>query len=398
MKDKKKVYVICGVIGAVLLGVLIYFAATYLPRLQTGKEIADALQPMLEAENQSMKLDVAADFGGELVNFDADIYLVKEDETKYLVFEQNGYPLYLVDNVLFLENGKAYKIADQMQTQVVEYEGLFLEIAAAYEIFEITKTETDTEVCYEVTVTGEQVKALLAAVMPTENELLGDIESLQVKMITTAGVMDQVEVSGSANVNGAAVQIAVTISDFKVLEDGEYAIPELVKESVKTVDKDSLFSLTEDLYRLLLAVNEFSDFENISGRAILKANLGVLEIDKEVDLAQLKEGLSDVENPTELKELPALVAFLCLEGDITCVEDNGAYIYTLSLNQDSMKKIASSIAPEIVNYVVKLTVGVAEVIVEDGTVSSMRIDIRGNLNLLLTELPIEVGAEFIFSN
>lgn len=373
-----------------------YLAITYLPRLQTGNEIANVLRPVLEAENQSMKLDVEADFAEESFELEAEIYLVNEGDVKFFVLDQNEYPLYIVDNILFMQNGKAYKIAEQMQTQVSEYQSLFIEIAAAYELFEITKTETDNETCYEIVVTGEQAATLLEAMMPTDNELIRDIENIYVKLITSDEQLNRVEVSGGANVNDAAVQVLVTISDFKVLSEGEYTIPDIIKESLKTVDQDALFNLTEDLYRLIVGVNKFSDFENINGTVSLYANLGVLQMSKEVDLAQLKEGLSDVENPEDIQEIPAVIAFLCMEGDISCVEIDGKYVYTLSLNQDSMKKIASSIAPEIVNYVVNLTEGIAEVVIEDGSVSNMSVDIKGGLNLLVTEFPVEVGAEFIF--
>lgn len=396
MKGKKKTYIICGALGIIIIGVLMYLAITYLPRLQTGNEIANVLRPVLEAENQSMKLDVEADFAEESFELEAEIYLVNEGDVKFFVLDQNEYPLYIVDNILFMQNGKAYKIAEQMQTQVLEYQSLFIEIAAAYELFEITKTETDNETCYEIVVTGEQAATLLEAMMPTDNELIRDIENIYVKLITSDEQLNRVEVSGGANVNDAAVQVLVTISDFKVLSEGEYTIPDIIKESLKTVDQDALFNLTEDLYRLIVGVNKFSDFENINGTVSLYANLGVLQMSKEVDLAQLKEGLSDVENPEDIQEIPAVIAFLCMEGDISCVEIDGKYVYTLSLNQDSMKKIASSIAPEIVNYVVNLTEGIAEVVIEDGSVSNMSVDIKGGLNLLVTEFPVEVGAEFIF--
>ena len=106
---------------AILFTVIIWFCVTYLPRIQIGKEISDLLQPMLTEENKSMHLHVAADVNGESFLLDSDIYLVKEGETAYFVMEQKEVPIYIVDNLLFFENGHAFKLADEMERPEQDY-------------------------------------------------------------------------------------------------------------------------------------------------------------------------------------------------------------------------------------------------------------------------------------
>ena len=396
MDKKKKIGIVCAIGSMVLVGVIIYLIAVWYPKLQTGSEIEHALKPFLEAENKTLSLDIEADFNNEQITLQTAVFMVKEEAVDYIVFEQQDFPIYIAENLLLLENGKAFLISEDMQSKVMQSENLFLQVVAAYEMFEITRTENEEEIWYEIQVTGEQVTTLLNALMPLEDEPLSGIQDLHVKLVTVKDVLDRIEVEGSAEVNGTALAVEAVVSTFQILETGEYAIPEAVKESVQTVDRDALFNLTEDLYRLLLATSRITNFDDLSGNVKLHANLGVLEMNKQVELAQLRDGLSDMENASEVKALPGFVAFLCMEGDISCVEKDGSYVYTLSLNQDSMKTIASAIVPEIINYVVELTVGTAEVIVTDGYITTTRMDIRGNLNLLISELPVEVGAEFIF--
>jgi len=396
MSKKAKIGIVIGVIAAILIGIGVYFGITIYPKMQIGKEITNALQPILEAKNQSMHVKVVANTMGKNIDLESDMYFVEVDEMQYMVLELGGHPIYMVDNLLFFENGKAYKISEQVQSQVIAYDELFVQIAAVYEMFEIVRTEHDAEKWYEVTVTGEQMDTLLATLMPEQDELTDIIESLYIKMVTTNGNLERVEFEGHAAVSNADVQLEVNISQFQLLEEGAYIIPEIIKENVKSIDRETLFSLTEDLYRLLVAAEKFVDIENLSGKVALHANLGIFKMDHEVDLAQLQQGMTDVENASEVAQIPGIIALLCMEGDIRCEEYNGAYIYTLTLNQEVMKDIAASIAPEIVNYVVTLTTGVAEVVVEDAEIQLMRMDIIGKMNLLISEIPIEVGAEFVF--
>lgn len=457
MNKKKTLYIILGAIGVVLLAIIVFFAVTIYPKLKAGKDIADALQPILEAENQSMYLDVNADINGELISLNTDIYLTKENDIKYMVLEQEGHPFYIVDNMLFLENGKAFLLGEEMQGQALEYEALFVQIAAVYDMFDITAVETDLETSYSVMVTGEQIETLLAAVMPTEQESFKGIETLQVALVTKEKKLDRIELSGKVDLEGTSVQIAVTIADFHILEEGEYAIPEVIKESVATVDKDSLFNLTQDLYRLIVALEPFSDMENIDGTVTMTVDCGLLQMNNTIDFSDLKKwaggiGASDSgnysgadktedntntesdteledavildentidkditdENKTEdnrthtqqlvpeesekinLQQLPKIIGLLCMEGDISCTENGTSYVYRLVLDADFMKQLVESIVPEIVNYVVTLGEGSAELILEEERITSMKIVIKGDLNMIFTEVPMEIGAEFRF--
>lgn len=416
-ENKKKWYIVIGVVVAIVAAVILYFCIAYLPKLQVGKEISDLLQPLLTEENQSMHLDISADLAGELVDFESDIYLVKEDETKYIVMEQYDFPIYVVDNVLYLENGHAFKIAEEMQTQSVEYKDLFLQIAAAYEVFDITCVKTDLETGYSVNVTGEQVQELLRIVMPASagagdgvSKLLSSIENLNLQMSARNDKLDQIEMSGSADIDGKSVQVEIVISEFQVLDAGEYAIPDVVMETVKTVDKDALFNLTEDLYRLIVAFEQFSKQETPTGTVTLSANCGIIDFRQTYDLKEL-ENLADTGNAgtagtigngsvdaEAVENLPAMIGFLCMEGEISCTETDGVFVYQLALDQKMMGTIAEAVAPELVNYVLNLTKGIAEVTIEEEQVSTIKIQIDGSVRVLFTDVPMEVGAEFVFLN
>lgn len=399
-ENKKKWYIIIGVIVAIVAAVVIYVCATYLPRLQVGKEISDLLQPLLTEENQSMHMDVTTDLAGESMNLYSDIYLVKDEETKYVVMEQYDFPIYIADNVLYLENGHAFKMTEEMQMQSVNYDDLFLQLAAAYEVFDITCVKTDLETGYAVNVTGEQVQELLRMVVPVsqesedgENEILSYIENLNVQLIAKGDKLDRIEMSGKADVNGTVVQVEVSLSDFRVLEAGDYVIPDLIKEAVQAVDKDTLFNLTEDLYRCIVAFQKLSNQEN-DGTVTLSANCGIINFNHIYDLKDLATKEIDSMDTEAVENLPAMIGFLCMEGEISCTEVNTGYEYKLVLDKESMQKIAETVVPELVNYVVTMTDGMVVVMLENDSITSIEISIEGSINVLFTEVPAKVGAAF----
>lgn len=399
-ENKKKWYIIIGVIVAIVAAVVIYVCATYLPRLQVGKEISDLLQPLLTEENQSMHMDVTTDLAGESMNLYSDIYLVKDEETKYVVMEQYDFPIYIADNVLYLENGHAFKMTEEMQMQSVNYDDLFLQLAAAYEVFDITCVKTDLETGYAVNVTGEQVQELLRMVVPVsqesedgENEILSYIENLNVQLIAKGDKLDRIEMSGKADVNGTVVQVEVSLSDFRVLEAGDYVIPDLIKEAVQAVDKDTLFNLTEDLYRCIVAFQKLSNQEN-DGTVTLSANCGIINFNHIYDLKDLATKEIDSMDTEAVENLPAMIGFLCMEGEISCTEVNTGYEYKLVLDKESMQKIAETVVPELVNYVVTMTDGMVVVMLENDSITSIEISIEGSINVLFTEVPAKVGAVF----
>lgn len=388
MKNKKLFLIIAGVLAAVAATVCLILGRT----VNHAVKIAEVLKPMLNAENQSMRLDAETAVGGESITLGCKVYLVRQDDIPYRVMEQNGHSIYLTDNLLLLENGKAFKIGDGMQSQFSGYGDLLPLIASLYEIMEITAVESDAETSYHIRVSGAQVQQLLSIIFPTEEVMLEEVEELQVSLITKDDFLDRIQLSADAK----DVQLQIAISDFQNLSAGEYSIPAVIAETVASIDTDSLFSLTEDLYRLVLALEPFSDMDGINGSVKLTADCGIIQLDTAMDLADLKTTSNTRIDPDSLQALPELLGWLCMEGDISCTEDSGSYVYSLILDRDSMEKLSKMILPEIVSYAGDLTEGSVSVILEGDRITSMEVSIKGEINGLITMVPIALGADFSF--
>ncbi|MBQ8041298.1 MAG: hypothetical protein IJ274_15770 [Lachnospiraceae bacterium] len=397
MKKKKQLVIIIVAVIIVILG--IYIGTGTFSKVSDAKQIVEALKPVLGAKNQSMNLKINADVNGTGILLDCNIYMVQEEGISYLVLEQEGNKFYIADNVLFLENGKAFKIAEEMQNQTVTYQNFLPQISEMYEILEITTTETGSEKSYEISVTGEQVQVLLKAVPSMTETDFSMIKTLQVKLITKENVLERVEVFGKADIESTPTEIKITASEFEILEDANSIIPETVKSSATTVDKESLFSLTEDLYRLILALEPFLDMENLSGRLKLTVDCGLIKTNVSLRLSELKTqtGNSGMEiNSANLEALPEMLGLLCMEGDISCTENNGIYSYKLVLDKDTTKKLVQMLIPGVAADTLNLVKGSTEIILAENQIAQMSLSIEGNINAIITEIPMSVGVVFLF--
>jgi len=325
MKNKK---IIIGIL-LIIVVLLLIAVVLFFPKAKTGSEIAALLKPVITAENQSM--DISLDFmiAGKETSIHSTMYWLTEGENTYIVIEQGGHPVYIVDDVLYLENGAAFLIYDkgqEVKKKSLDVE-MFSQIAALYEMFEITVTKEDEIETYTVEVSGEEAQKLIAQALPDVYEELSQIDSLKVNLTAKEDELTSVSYSGGATVNGKEMALQMQVDNFKVLVPGEYVIPGTIQDAIKTVDKDELFCITEDLYRLMVGFSDLANQEQVAGSVKLSANCGMINFKKTYDLAELETNTVDLENAEQIENLPDMIAYLCLEGDISCVEEADGYHY-----------------------------------------------------------------------
>ena len=395
-RSKKTALIVLCVIALVAAAGILCIVLRIAPTVDHALRIASLLQPVIDAKNQTMHTSVCANFDGRILATESDVYLVTEDDTPYLALEQNSNAVYISGNILFLENGKAFNLGDAIQPQVRSYETLLPQIGALYEVLKITAEETDGQRVYSVTVTGEQAKILLDTVSLGETLPADAIRELRLQLTEKNGKLHNIVFSGSGNADGRAVTLHVTLSGFRILSAGDYPIPEKVKQSAATVNRSELFSLTEDLYRLILALAPFADMEKIDGTLDLAVDCGLLQLNTQIDLTDMKTDPSGQLDLDALQKLPAILGFLCMEGDITCKPDGNRYEYALVLDQAAMQELARMILPELAQYSSNLSEGAVSIHLTDRTVTTMAVSLKGEIPILFTSVPVSIRAAFSF--
>lgn len=392
------IFIIVLIIILCIVGALAYWFTKYYPRYQTGKNISNLLQTVLTEENQSMNVEVKADIAGEHLEAEADVCIVSQGKTKYIVIKMDDYVFYVADGVLYLESGKAYKLMEEMKDITAEEVGFFAQIAAIYELVEVKETQEGLDHIYSVTTTEKKAEELLASVAPEETKKLENIEEIALKLVEHEDELESIQMTGDVVFDKKDISFTVAMSNFKVLGEDAYVIPAEVKNAAAMVDKDSLFSLTKDLYRLMIAAHNLSAKEKLEGTVELSANCGAINFNKKCNLEDLEAGISNLANKEEIEKMPQTIAALCLEGDVSCKKVNNAYVYELELEEEEILNLSQTIVPDIVNEVVSLSNGKAIITVENRKVTSMEIIIDGRLTVLLVEIDAKIGAKFVFTN
>lgn len=406
MEKKNVQRIVIGIFLLLLLGVGIYFFKNVFPTVNASFEIRKALQPILDAENKSMHLELEVEAGEQSTQLDVNLYAVKEEEKSYLGIEYKGAHFYVVDNLIFFENGKAFLLTEEESNSskpTVNYMDLLPMLAVAFDELQIERIEEKEKISYQIEVTEEQMQEILAVTMPSKVDNIDGIECLQVKLATTEGVLDYIQMNSATSSSDKNILFSMKFSDFAVLSEGEYQIPQAVKNSLETVDKDKLFCLTEDLYRLIRAVEPLSNKKDMKGTMNWQVSCGLLQINTSMDLEKLKSmkedgtGESGKEQEVENAEkFIGLMSSMIAEGELSCSEVNGVYVYELTLNENTMKELAETIAPELVTYAVNFEKGSLRLSIEEETLSEISVGMEGSVNVLFTKVPMSLKVTFDF--
>ena len=397
MKNRKKDMVLI-VAGIVFVALIVYIVINLTPKARMLREITAVLNPVLKEENQSMKLQVNTNAGETAIQTDARLYMVTEEQ-KYLVVKIKEFPVYIADNLLVLKNGKAFEITEEAQKEKVDYKNLFLQIAAIYKAVDFECQEAGLEKTYLANVSEENLNHLLKY-LPVEEVLSDRIEKIQLKLVKRDKKLNRIEFLAAAGTGEDTVNVSIILSDFKVLDKGEYLIPEAVRTTVETVERETLFNLSEDLQRLLKAGVSFLGKESVDGTLYLTANCGILNVNHVSSLKELSAGGSGSHTlgiSVDVNAVTNFVALLCMEGDISCTGENGRFLYQLRLDRESMEILAQTIMPELVNYALDFTEGNAQIVLEGNAISSVKLEIQGTIDLLISKVPAKIGVEIEFN-
>ena len=406
MEKKKVKWILIGVIVLLLVGIGIFLSKNIFPTINASLEIRNALQPMLDAENKSMHLELEVEAEEQSIQLDVNLYAVKEEEKSYLGIEHKDTHFYVVDNLILLENGKAFLLTEEESNSskpTVNYMDLLSMLAVAFDELQIERIEESEKISYQIEVTGEQMQDILAVTMPSKVDNIDGIECLQVKLATAEGVLDYIQINSVTSSSDKNIFFSMKASNFAVLSEGEYQIPQAVKNSLETVDKDKLFCLTEDLYRLIRVVEPLSNKKDMKGTMNWQVSCGLLQINTSMDLEKLKSmkedgtGGSGKEQEVEnAKEFIGLMSSMIAEGELSCSEENGVYVYELTLDENTMKQLAETIAPEMVTYAVNFEKGSLRLSIEEETLSEISVGMEGSVNVLFTKVPMSLKVTFDF--
>lgn len=393
-KVRKKYMIVLLVVLSILLGIGAIIYISRLPQFTISKELLEISDDILTAEKQSFKLELNARIGETRVDLDSQMHVMKENGTRVWVLEENGHSLYWYGDAVFLENGKAYRVAESKTND----HRLFEQMIQLFRMTDITRKQETGSVIYSITTKGDKAETLMEALIPFSEGQIVSVKKVVVDIITKEGVMQKVQISGEAKLKNSMeteMEVFATFSEFDNTD--HYELPQDIKTAMKNTPIESLTFIGEHMYRLLFAWIEFDGKEQ-EGEVAIDVSCGPVNVEMQYDWQELCEKTQNFANVSEtnLTRLPQMLYEICMNGESACERIGNSYIFTLEIDAENMALLAKKIMPEIGKQLVEFQQGILEVVVKNNEISSLDIKINGQVTLLYSKIDAYVKAEFEF--
>lgn len=398
--------------------VLLLALGLLLPGVLPAVRTYQALTAFLEAEEMAMDLTATLSLGDNSYAIQAQLDRMAVGEKTVTALSRNGRAVYYANGLLFLENGRVYRLTEPTGEKLPLWKGILW-------LLRYGKVES-TGSGYAVSLRGQQAREILNGLLPGMEHIVPEVDSLSLALVTKDNRLTEIRFRGSGWL-GEDWKTSFSLEAFGNIGKvaGGRTIPEAVEKAIAAGNPSQAEPLTENLIRLFTAFLALEEQDSQAGKLTLSADCGSLTLDRTVDLIcwqqegkqiySLQENGVGIyycdgvfcdsqgrslslsgENASAVK-LPEMLLALCLELTADCQETQGQYVYRFSLDGDTMEKLAYAIVPEAENLPVSLEEGTLEVILAQEQIRSLSIRIRGSLSILLTRLDVAIGGNLAFS-
>ena len=414
-KRRKKPAVI--VIIVLLVCALIAAAAVFVPGL-TGKLAPyKAIAELERAHELSLNVTADSTLGEAELHTVVPVEVKSDGDSRITRVTLENVPLYYLNGMLILENGKAYGLGGAFP----DYSSLLGDLAVLYKNAEYT-SEGDT--C-TVSISGEQAAELLKALCPA---LSGDAETVEdayVETVIENGTVRSITVSASGSTDGAAFEVSAVIDG--ITRAANFDIPEKVSLAAAKNNASELPEISGDLFRVVSAWAELDGRESIVSSLRLSADCGPVVLDTALDVNSREydgehiycvgknalklytdgssvvntngTGVTDEENQLAGSAgLRDAVYLACLNGDISAVRDEEKYTYTVALDGDDISQLVEIIAPAASKLDADFAYGTVSLTVDGGRITGLSVRCTGTMQVVLVETEVSVSATVTIQN
>ncbi|MGN0298006.1 MAG: hypothetical protein ACI4C1_02285 [Lachnospiraceae bacterium] len=418
-KKKKRWLMPLMIVLAFFVGIGGTAAFFLLPDLMNGVKAYDLLKKYSEKQELSMELTVNAQIDSQNCDFTALVERTNVEGHQVTVISQDKRKLYYCDGVVFLENGTAYQVSESFP----DYLQLLDQAITLYQHVDIEEKDGT----YTITAEREDARAILELLIPSVDELLADTYSVQVELLTEEGEVSELHFSGNGILN-TPEKIPFDVSAVLSLNpenQNQITIPEPVRDTIISGEYETAGTLTDDFIRILNAWQTLNRDEFIHSSLLLKADCGPVTLNDHLDYYRWNDNgmqissiqkngyalyftdtticnqngkiilAADAAN-IEAAKLLDIAYEACLNATLECREENGQYIYSLSLDEEGMKTVVYAIAPEAEKMDITFDSGSIQVVVGDDQIQSVNISCGGNVQIVLSSADVVFEAKMEF--
>lgn len=393
--------------------VLVLALGLLVPRVLPAIRTYQAMTAFLEAGEVSLDLTARLSLGETGWELQAQADRMEAGGKRVTALSQNGKSVYYADGLLYLENGRVYRLTEPAGEKLPIWKGVLW-------LLRYGKVES-TGSGYAVSLRGEQAQRILNGLLPGVEAIEPEVDSLSLALVTSDSRLACIRFQGSGWLGEdrqTPLSLEVSANIGKV--PGRVTLPEGVEKAMAAGDAAQAEPLTENLLRLLTALWKLGNRQTLAGKLTLSADCGPLALDKTLELLcwqlegkrvyslQEKEiglyygngilcdgsghklSLEGSAGGSAL-ELPELLLGICLELTGDCAQKEDSWVYRFTLDEEAMSALAYAIVPEAEKLPVSLTAGTVEVILSQEQLESVKLRIDGSLSLLLTQVDVSIG-------
>lgn len=411
---KEKILVICAVLLllVIIAGCILFF----LPNTQKAVDTIrayDILTAYMEQSEQVMELTVDSSISNREVDFSAMIHKTNAANTAVTSITENDRVLYFADSVVFLENGTAYKL----NSSVPDYSLVLDQVTEAYSLVDV---EAVNDV-YTITAADDQATKLLQLLIPTAGDLLTDTNTLTVDLVTIENQLTEIHFTGAGNLADSVKTPFSLSAVIRILPDpAPIDIPAAVGQKLQSGDYQAQEVYSDDLVQLVAAWRNYSAKNPVGAVMTVDTDCGPVALSETFSLYQWKiedtviHGIEKADSTAYLSggticdgEGRSITTGTAEEMDISkvldivygnfsnatfrCDPNEAGYIYTVTLNQTSMKELTSAIVPAAAELDISYEDGSIQLVIENDEIQSIFITFGGSTQVAIAQVDVHIN-------
>lgn len=420
-KKKKRRLIIIAAVAAAGVAAVIFLCL----KLGAAADACAMLQDFTEQSEYAVSMAVDAKLDGQLSDTTIDMTKTEVDGHSVTGIQADGITLYYAEGAVLMENGRAYKLSDLYP----DYTKILTEAAEMYQKLSFTTKKADGNTVYCLTAEGDNAKDLLSILLPGQAGHLSDTQKVEVELAVAEDKLQSLTFSSEGTLmdkDKTPYTLSAKMTPEKMKKG--YEVPESVKETVCSGEIDGQTPITEDLFRLLSTWTELQQEESFTADFTQGAQCGPVKLDEEMQYDQVQTDGRKIEairkgdfvlyfsdgsfcdqNGTLLKagendtidraHLLEVIYQICTDGEFDCTDTgNDTWLYTLTLDEETMKTVAYAAVPEMESMNVVLKEGSIRISVKDTAISEITCSCTGGMAALADAAPVTVSADLLFDH
>ncbi len=405
-KNPRRKKLVILAVCLVLLAGIAAAAFALLPRVSGVLTPYRALTSLCSSPQLEMNISVDATVGGAELEAGIPVSVGTFDGVRVTCAQLGSAPLYFAENMLILENGRAYALGGAAP----DYSTLLTKFAAVYKDVDVSADEVGN---YSLSVGAEQADELLRILCPELGSDSLTVGSAVLTLKLTDGKVERIALAADGTLSGdTAFTVDAVIDGF--VRASSRTLPEAVSAAIDSGNADSLDTLTDEVMNIISAWSALSSRESVTGKLALRADCGPVVLNTTLDVSSAltdgkrsyrigkndigidldgSSGESGEQTAAKYVELADVVYLACISGDVTSRSTASGTVYTMALDSDSIARIVSVIAPEAEKLGAVFSQGTAELTVTNGEIDTIALSCTGTMKVVLTETAVSVSAE-----